>query len=484
MVVVSVPFTDTTAPMMAPALFQGILKQAGIDCVGLDINSNVFNRICDQTDYEDYLGFFYYELVTPGFESKIKSVFEYMASLILAHNPTVVCLSLLHYQCRISAKWLSFYLKKLNPELTIVIGGAGAFSTGLITDDQSYLTMMIDQQLVDHYVSGDGDVALVELIKGNVDYPGINSLSWQPLEDLNSVAYPDYDHYDMSLYKTPFIGVLGSRGCVRQCTFCDIHEYWEKFKWRTAENIFSELLFQNKKYGTQFFKFQDSLINGNVKEYNKLITLLAQHNKTHPENHLYWASYFILRPESQMSEDYWKLTAQSGAVRLNIGIESVVEKNRFHLGKKFSNQDIEFGLDMCKKYRINLAFLMLVGYPTETEQDHLETLAWFESHKHYADMPIQVVVVGGTLSVLPGTWIHRNQADLGITWKQGRPSTTAGNNSLWEIVATGNNYETRVRRLTELIDVATQNGFHVKHNAIDPQKELEMILGKKMANHE
>lgn len=469
---------------MAPALFKGILDRAGFDCVGLDLNGHVFSQICDSPDYEDYLIFFYYESVAAGFEEKIKKIFDDMANTIMAHDPDMVCLSLLHYQCRVGAKWLAHSLKKRNPNLVIVMGGAGAFSTGLITDDNSFLNMMTQSQLIDHYISGDGDIALVELARGNVDYPGINSMAWKPIEDLDSIAYPNYDDYQFDLYRTPFIGVLGSRGCVRQCTFCDIHEYWDKFKWRTAENIFNELLFQNKKYGTQFFKFQDSLINGNVKEYNKLITLLAEHNSQHPENKLSWASYFIMRPQAQMSEQQWKLTADSGAFRLNVGIESMVERNRFHMGKKFTNDDIEYNLAMAKKYNIRMAILMLVGYPTETEEDHQYTLQWFREHQHYIDSPIELVVVGGTLSVLPGTWINRNQQQLGISWRDESPSFTAGKNSLWEIKSTGNDYETRVRRLTELIEVVKLSGFSVKSNAIDPQKELETVVGKKMTNHE
>ena len=153
-----------------------------------------------------------------------------------------MCLSLLHYQCQVSTKWLCFCIKKINPNIKIVIGGAGAFGSGLTTNEQNFISLLHDRGLIDYYISGDGDNALVELAKGNTSYPGINSMTWQPIEDLNSIAYPVYDDYDFSLYKTPFVGVLGSRGCVRQCTFCDIHEYWEKFKWRSGENIFDEML--------------------------------------------------------------------------------------------------------------------------------------------------------------------------------------------------------------------------------------------------
>ena len=480
-VVAAVPYTATTAPIMAPALFKGILNNAGFECVGIDLNGIIYNLIADDPDKEDYLKFFYYELVSPGFELKIKNIFKRMADEIIQHSPTMVCLSLLHYQCQASAKWLSFLLKQIDPNLTIVIGGAGTFGHGMLTEQNEYISFLQKQKLVDYYISGDGDVALVELVKGNIHYPGINSMTWTPIEDLNHSAYPNYDDYDFNIYNSPFVGVLGSRGCVRQCTFCDIHEYWEKFKWRTGENIFNEMLFQNQKYGIQYFKFQDSLINGNVKEYNTLISLLADHNKKNPANMLRWASYFIFRPATQMSEEQWKLTAESGAINLNVGIESVVEKNRNHIKKKFSNADIDFGLEMAKKYNIKLILLMIVGYVTETEEDHIESLKWLEDHAHYADT-VKSISAGGTLAILPGTWLFRNQQSLGVTWIKGNLSTINGDNHLWKIESTGNNYEARVRRLLEFVNKAKEVGFTVETSVIDPQKELENIIKEEMLN--
>jgi hypothetical protein len=239
---------------------------------------------------------------------------------------------------------------------------------------------------------------------------------------------------------------------------------------------------QNKKYGTRYFKFQDSLINGNVKEYNNLISLLAAHNSQNPNNTFHWGSYFILRPASQMSEEQWSLLAQSGAIRLSIGIESLVEKNRNHIKKKFSNKDIDFGLKMAKKYNVNLIFLMMAGYVTETEKDHLETLKWFEDNAHYANHPITNVSVGGTLAILPGTFLERHQEELGIVWTEGSPALRSGKNHLWEIVSTGNTYETRLRRLKEIVEVGTKNGFAITPSHFDPQKELENIIKEKMNN--
>ena len=482
LVLVSVPYTDTVAPIMAPAALKGAVIANGYSCVAFDLNSIVVDYLKNHLQKFAFFEFFYFERIIEDIEKEIVDLFDLMVNKIVEHNPKTVALSLLHYQCQTSCKWLCFRLKQRYPDLKIVIGGTGI--TGqLVSTDQSYCKHLQSLGLIDHYIHGDGDRSLVELLKGNLAYPGIDSLHWQELEDLNNLAYPDYDDYNFSLYESAFIGILGSRGCVRQCTFCDVHEYWTKFKWRSGENIYNEMLHQNQRYGTRFFKFQDSLINGNVKEYTVLVKLLAEHNIKNPHNSFQWSSYFIFRPATHMSEELWRLTAESGAYVLSVGIESLVDKNRHHIKKKFDNQDIEFALAMSKKYGIKIFFILMVGYVTETEQDHLDTLQWVRDHKHYAGDPIYQLSVGGTLAILPNTWLDRNQKELGVIWLKGEDDPLTGKNHLWTIPETGNTYQVRITRLNELIEVGEESGFKIHRAVIDPQKELENIMQDRMTKY-
>jgi hypothetical protein len=481
-VIASVPYTDTTAPIMAPAALKSVVEQAGHVCVAFDLNAEIVSRLHEDDQKWSVLDFFYFERVKSGIEPVLAELFEHMAQRILSHQPDLVALSLLHYQCQAAAKWLCFCLKRHRPDLVIVLGGTGIVGT-FVSTDYGYCQELQKTGLIDHYIRGDGEEALIELLNENIEYPGINGQHWRELDNLDSLPYPNYDDYNFDLYTSPFIGILGSRGCVRQCTFCDVHEHWEDFRWRSGQNIFEEMLAQNKKYGSNFFKFQDSLINGNVKEYNALISLLADHNNTNPDNQLHWASYFIFRPQQQMSEEQWRMTGASGAKYLSVGIESLVDRNRHHIKKKFSNQDIEYSLGMAKKYGVKIVFIIMVGYVTETEQDHLDTLQWLQDNRHYAKDPIETLAVGGTVAILPNTWLDRNQKSLGVTWMSQEKKSTSGTNHAWEIKSTGNNYETRLRRLDEMIKTGEECGFKVIRAIIDPQKELENVMNDKMKEY-
>lgn len=482
-VIVSVPFTDTSAPIMAPATLKSAVISKGFSCVAFDLNAIVFKFLESHPKRLEILEFLYFERIIADVEYEIINLFDLMVDSICKHNPQTVALSLLHYQCQTAAKWLSFRLKQRYPKIKIIIGGTGIVSQ-LVSSDYSYCEKLKAEGLIDHYIHGDGELALPALLHGDIEFAGIDKPNWNNIIDLNSLPFPDYDDYDFSLYENAFIGILGSRGCVRNCSFCDVHEYWQKFVWRSGENIYEEMLYQNRKYGTRFFKFQDSLINGNVKEYKRLITLLAEHNQRHPNNSLHWSSYFIFRPSQQMNEEMWKLTALSGAYVLNVGIESLIDSTREHMKKKFTNADVEYALTMCKKYGVKVFFILIVGYVTETEQHHQESLQWIKDHKHYANEPIYKISVGGTLSIIPNTWLERNQKSLGVVWLNDKDDPVAGKNHLWSVPSTGNDYKTRVRRLHEMIKVGEESGFKIHSSVIDPQKELENIIQNRMKQYD
>lgn len=412
-VIATVPWTDTKSPLMAPAILKSNLKSHGIDSVTVDLNAEVSQWISDKPYYSDIIKFMISEEVTKKSKPIIIEMLDWMTDRLLSFNSEWIALSLLTYLSQPTTRWLCFRIRQKNKNVKIVIGGPGIATTLKSEDD--YSSSLKKENLIDHFIIGDGESSLPALINGNKLHFGIDSKNWQQLKTLNSQPWPDYDDYNWDLYKNKSFSVVGSRGCVRKCTFCDIHEHWEKFQWRTGEDIFQEILFQKEKYGIDIFKFSDSLVNGNQKEYLSLISLLAKYNSSRSkEDWIRWSGSFIIRPKEQMKEEMWELTALSGAQILHVGIESFVEHIRLHVKKKFSNQDIDFALNMAKKYDIKLLLLVIIGYVTETDEDFKNQLKWVKEHKQYANDPVYAVCIGSGLSILSGTWLHRHHKELNI----------------------------------------------------------------------
>jgi radical SAM superfamily enzyme YgiQ (UPF0313 family) len=455
-VITSVPWTDTDSPLMAPGVLKSCLGEHGISSVALDLNQEINHRLRKVSDIESIKNFFRIESVDASSIQEIKALHEYMADRILSHNPEWVFLSLLTYFSQTSCKWLCFILKKRNPNIKIVIGGPGAFST--LKSIDSYAAGLKRKGLIDHYISGDGEKSAVALLQGNTTYPGIDSMLWQELENLDQLPTPDFDDYDFDLYLTRSTPIWGSRGCVRKCTFCDIHEHWSKFQWRSAENIFEEIKRQYQRYKINTFNFADSLINGNQKEYKKLIRLLAEFNRDKAdEDRIKWTSFFIFRPKNAMTDEDWRLTAESGAILLKVGVENFVEHIRTHIKKHFTNDDLDWSLKSAQKYKIPLVLLIIIGYATETDEDHQEQLRWIRENKHYANDSIYTVRIGNTLSVLPGTWLYRNKEKLNLELGIDDAYQT------WTRKDINNTPQVRLQRHQEIQQALKENGFKVSY---------------------
>jgi len=467
-VIASVPWTSSTFPLLGVAILKSIAVEAGHSCAGLDLNANVVHWVRQHPERDKLIEFFHNETYYPEIEEALAYLYRSYAEIVLAHKPKIVALSLFTYVSQPSARYICYYLRLLDPTVTIVIGGTGAFEN--LRGISLYSDELKDSGLIDHYIRGDGERAFAEFLAGNYSYPGIDGSDWQVLtnEELDSFPYPNYDDYNFDLYTSKTITMLASRGCVRQCKFCDVIEYWDKFTWRTGQGVYEEMLYQNKKYGIQHFKFQDSLINGNMKEFKVLIRLLAEHNDQNPDNRFTWSSQFIFRPVKQFNEELWELTARSGADILLIGVESMSEHIRDHMGKHFSNDDILFSLQMARKYGIQFVWLMIVGYVTETEQDIEFAAQWFRDHVEYKDLI--KIQFGGTLGILPGTYLDRHKEQLNIV-------TFGPPYQKWNNTVTGSTPEMRFGWQRYLVETCRELGYE-QFEDLDNHLILEMMMKK------
>lgn len=422
-IIASMPLVDSMhAPMAAPAVLKASLSRAGIRSVAMDLNIEVLVKIKSHPEKDTLKKFFDTQIAEDWVVQEVSKILHYCAKRIADQNPTIIALSLLTQECQNFTMWLCLVLKQMCPGVKIVIGGPGIkYSVSSISD--RFRNNIKSEGLVDDWIAGDGDQALVEYVKGNLEYPGINSDHWLPVSDLDSLPYPDWSDYNFYLYSQNYIPVVDAKGCVRNCEFCDIIEYWEKFQSRKAEKIFDEMLFQMQKYNMRDFDFRSSISNGNLKEFKKLLKLMSDYNKDkyRPEQ-ISWNASFIVRSQSQHPEIMWQQMADTHAT-LSLGVESVVPDVRKKLGKHFENQDIDYHLEMAKKYNINIILMIITGYPTETEDDYEYTKQWFRDRVQYRDTIKRLFLSPAT--ILPGTALERNREKHGIIMLEHRKWETA-----------------------------------------------------------
>lgn len=454
-VIASVPHVETDEPIMAPALLKSVLATHGIKATALDLNIDVVNRVNAHKHKQKLLDFFYSEQRHPEVKKDIQELIEYCSDKILSKNPTVISLSLLVYTCQFFTRWLCHSLKHKSPDTRIVIGGAG-IRNFVGENNLDFCYDLKKQKLIDDFVVGDADETFVDFIRGNKNLPGINTIEWKQVSDLNKTVYPDYDDYNFDDYANPVIPIIDSRGCVKNCEFCDVIEYWKKYQYRTADNIWEEMMYQLDRYNVRTFSLRSSLTNGNLREFRKLITLMSEYNEGLPdEEQLRWNGYFILRNAKHHTDDLWHKIKKSNGTLL-IGIESVVSDVRHGLGKTFEDEDIDWNLDLAQKYGIPIVLLIIVAYPTETLEDFEYTKQWFRDRKQYAGDSV-IAVSLSFASILPGTKLARKSKEYNI--KRGDLP------SIWYNEDLGITSKQRTQYLRDLYDICQNEcGFNTLTN--------------------
>lgn len=462
----TIPWTESSIPLMAPASLKSVVEQVGFTCIGVDLNIEIYNATKVHPARDHLIHFFFDGVSHPDIDEWLHDMFESTALAMISWNPKFIGLSLFSYVSRHSCEWLCYYIKKLSPDTKIIIGGAGALEQ--FTGPSTFADSLISRGIVDYHVRGDGEHALQQLLLGNTSYPGINSVIWKEInnEELHALPYPDYTNYDFTQYTKQILGIHGSRGCVRACTFCDYIVNWTKFQWRTGESIFEEMKLQHSKFGIRFFKFHDTLTNGNLKEFNKLIRLLADYNEANPDKSFYWGGYYIFRDRSVNDEIMWQIIAKSGAKVLSVGIENLNEDIRYAIGKKFSNDSITFHIDQAYQHKINLDLLFIVGYINETQQHVDNAKIWLDQHVRYQE--ILDMQWGGSLGIFPNTWLDKNKDQLGIKMIGDKPH-------LWISPTVGNTPAQRAKWAQELNEHSIQLGYRV-YNFLDNHFILEQLI--------
>ena len=428
-VIVSSAMLSIERPPASLAFLAGVCEHNQIDYEIFDFNLFLLEKF----GYERWKNignmFSTVETITSDDKDLLREIDEVVTlgiiDNVLVHAPDLVAVSSFsHLQIPWTDKFLEI-LKK-HSDVNVIAGGPG-----ISYEQQPNKTagkILLQKGLLDYYVLGEGEYSFDNFLKGKIDL-GVNSKvnlteNWVPqIDDLNLLSIlPTYkkiklEHYESTHYnKKSVLTINGSRGCVRRCTFCDVGHLWKKFRFRSADNIIKEIVKNYHETGCLNYMFSDSLINGSLKQFTELMQgIVALQEKYAEFKNFSYSGQFIIRPKEHHPEKLFKLMQESGCDNLQIGVESGSQRVREHMGKKFSNEDIDYHFEMCEKYEIKNLVLMFVSYPTETLEDYQETIDFYiKNQKYLLNNTIMGANFGSPMIILKNTPIDSMKEKLGI----------------------------------------------------------------------
>lgn len=376
-------------------------------------------------------------------------------------------------------------IRLVAPEVTVVFGGPN------VAEAQQGV-MALATRIPHLVVEGEGEETLVDVLaaldSGSdvSDIPGIGHLvdgvpTWTPrrplMRDVDALPFPDFSDFDWSTYPNPYeIPIMTSRGCVLNCAFCYETVYWKRFRTQSSERIVAEIEHQIANHplrsevlaGRARFgmSFADSLVNGHLGGLKRMAEMLIERKVD-----IYWNGQATIN--AKMDDDFFQKLGASGCTGLSFGLESGSPRVLESMGKKFDIDEATEFFERVQRSGIELVVNVMVGFPTETRADFIETLRFLTRIRRMIYMVNNV----GSTAVVGGSRIHTSPEQFGIT-PPNMEAWTSRSDLRWESKAAGTerNRQRRVKLLHLWMTL-----MRIPHQRIGPTAERSFGLKRRSA---
>ena len=407
MALIQCPAWDVEFPPYAIALLSAILKERGYDVRCFDFNREFYaytSHNCSLWDHSNLYGFWQsQEELSKLFMAQNKIINDFLSRL---EPYDVLGFSMQSLNSLFTLQFIK-KIKNLFPDKIIVAGGPDCFRNF----NAEYL---MRSGFFDALCIGEGDKAFPEFLDkicagDNQQTPGfliknnngvIDCGDIELLQDLDSLPFADFTFLDTSARA----GCLStSRGCINRCNFCQERGHWWKYRFRSADSIIKELVHLKKDFsGLEFVYFNDSLINGNMKEFNNFCDAMIS-------NHINirWGGHILVRKE--LTKEFLRKMKLAGADRLNFGIESGSDHVLKLMNKSFNSSLALQVLRNTKDAGISFSVNLIVGYPGETEEDFKQTQRLYLNFKQLTEN-----IYVNPCYVLKGSGLYERHEEFGI----------------------------------------------------------------------
>ncbi len=278
-------------------------------------------------------------------------------SIINKEQPFIIGISSMTPQLQ-GAVELAKKIKKHFPKSIIFIGGPH------ISADPDFIKR--HSQIFDYAITGESEITFLDAITKLADNQKIPKIqSSQIPTNLDKLPILDKNLIKRHLYNESE-SMLFSRGCPFNCYYCSRPSISRSIRYRSVSNLIKEI-----KYCYPFcngkINFQDDTFTLNR---NRVIKFCEALNKQKIK--IYWECNTRI---DLVDEKLLKAMSRAGCQQINFGIESGNERVRKEIIHKglFTNSDINKVFNWCQKNKIKIACYFMIGHPTETKQEIMDT---------------------------------------------------------------------------------------------------------------
>jgi len=296
---------------------------------------------------------------------------------IVGDQPDLIGVSITATSQIIPGLTLCRLIKEAAPNIHLTIGGS--IFTRLV-DNVRRCPSLFD--LTDDIIVFEGETALLELVNqlaGKKDFSKVPNLIYrqngkitvnQPFysENINQLPAPNYDGFPLGLYLSPepVLPVQFSRGCYyKDCAFCALTLDHQNFRQKEPGRTVEELKWLKQRYGAQHFFFTDECFA--LSPTKRLCQQIIDKKLD-----IKWTCE--MRFEKHLTRELLASMRDAGCLKIVFGLESFNQRVMDFMKKGIKQEWVRRITDDCVDLEIAVHCYIIVGFPTEKEEEALETM--------------------------------------------------------------------------------------------------------------
>ena len=296
---------------------------------------------------------------------------------ILADKPDLVGVSITATSQIIPGLTLCRLIKESNADLHLTIGGS--IFTRLVDNLRRCASLF---ELTDDFIVFEGETALLELVtqlEGKREFSKVPNLIYrqngkitvnQPFysENIDALPAPNYDGFPLGHYLAPatVLPVQFSRGCYyKDCAFCALTLDHQNFRQKDPGKTVGDLQMLTEKYRTPYFFFTDECLA--LSPTKRMCQQILDRRLK-----IQWTAE--MRFEKNLSRDLLTLMRDSGCLKIVFGLESFNQRVMDFMKKGIKQESVRRISEDCVDLGIAVHCYIIVGFPTEKEEEALETM--------------------------------------------------------------------------------------------------------------
>lgn len=273
-------------------------------------------------------------------------------------------------------------IKQLLPEAKVFVGGPHA---SIMTEELEGLSC------IDCVVKGEGEVTFPKLIRDvEAGRPLPKVVEGERLSNLDDAPWADRDLFGggeepfVAFLPAPFVTLIAGRGCRYNCSYCQPAErliFGRHVRRRSVGNVIAELRALKRRCGFRSWMLHDDCITEDRQWVMEFVAAYRQAGFDEP---------FVCQSRADIicrNEDMVKALAGAGLRLFIIGFESGSNRVLKYLRKGSTREQNLDAARICRRYGIKIWANYMLGLPTETNDEVLETLSMLEEIRPYHCSP-------------------------------------------------------------------------------------------------